>query len=77
MLVALGFPPLKALVLALLGHAAGVSFGAVGTPIVPLLVVDRGACRHLAVLPSRRSSGLVARHLYATLTTSGMRTNQR
>ena len=37
MLVALGFPPLKALVLALLGHAAGVSFGAVGTPIVPLL----------------------------------------
>ena len=37
MLVVLGFPPLKALVLALLGHAAGVSFGAVGTPIVPLL----------------------------------------
>lgn len=37
MLVALGFPPLRALVLALLGHAAGVSFGAVGTPIVPLL----------------------------------------
>lgn len=61
MLVVLGFPPLKALVLALLGHAAGVSFGAVGTPIVPLLVVDRGACRHLAVLPSRRSSGLVRR----------------
>jgi lactate permease len=37
MLVALGFAPLKALVLALIGHAAGVSFGAVGTPIVPLL----------------------------------------
>jgi len=37
MLVALGFQPLKALVLALLGHAAGVSFGAVGTPILPLL----------------------------------------
>lgn len=37
MLVGLGFPPLKALVLALIGHAAGVSFGAIGTPIVPLL----------------------------------------
>ncbi|GGC05240.1 L-lactate permease [Novosphingobium endophyticum] len=37
MLVALGFAPLKALVFALIGHAAGVSFGAVGTPIVPLL----------------------------------------
>jgi len=36
MLVALGFPPVKSLVMALFGHAAGVSFGAVGTPIVPL-----------------------------------------
>lgn len=37
MLVGLGFPPIRALALALLGHAVGVSFGAVGTPIVPLL----------------------------------------
>jgi lactate permease len=37
MLVALGFSPQRALVLALIGHAAAVSFGAVGTPIVPLL----------------------------------------
>lgn len=37
MMVALGFAPLKALTYALIGHAAGVSFGAVGTPMVPLL----------------------------------------
>lgn len=37
MLVALGFAPLKALLLALVGHAAGVSFGAIGTPVLPLL----------------------------------------
>ena len=32
LLVGLGYPPVRAVVLALLGHAAGVSFGAVGTP---------------------------------------------
>ncbi|MDP2357818.1 MAG: L-lactate permease [Beijerinckiaceae bacterium] len=37
MLVALGFSPQRSLLLALIGHAAGVSFGAVGTPILPLL----------------------------------------
>ena len=31
-LVGLGFTPVRAVALALLGHAAGVSFGAVGTP---------------------------------------------
>lgn len=36
MLVALGFAPVRSLVMALFGHAAGVSFGAVGTPVVPL-----------------------------------------
>jgi lactate permease len=43
MLVALGFSPQRSLMLALIGHAAGVSFGAVGIPMVPLLeafVVD-------------------------------------
>jgi len=33
-LVGLGVPPLQAVVLALLGHAAGVSFGALGTPVL-------------------------------------------
>lgn len=32
LLAGLGYPPVRAVVLALLGHAAGVSFGAVGTP---------------------------------------------
>jgi len=34
-LVSLGFTPVQAVSLALIGHAAGVSFGAVGTPVVP------------------------------------------
>lgn len=33
-LVMLGQPPVRAVVLALLGHAAGVSFGALGTPVM-------------------------------------------
>jgi lactate permease len=33
-LVGLGFAPVPAVVLALLGHAAGVSFGALGTPVL-------------------------------------------
>ena len=33
LLVSLGLPPLQAVVLALLGHALGVSFGALGTPV--------------------------------------------
>lgn len=33
-LVGLGFAPVHAVVLALLGHAAGVSFGALGTPVL-------------------------------------------
>lgn len=48
MLVGLGFAPQRALVLALIGHAAGVSFGAVGTPIVPLLESANVGTRQLA-----------------------------
>lgn len=36
LLTGLGVPPVHALTAVLVGHAAGVSFGAVGTPIVPL-----------------------------------------
>lgn len=32
LLLGIGYPPVRAVTLALLGHAAGVSFGAVGTP---------------------------------------------
>ncbi|NBB84329.1 MAG: L-lactate permease [Alphaproteobacteria bacterium] len=35
MLVTLGFAPVQAVTLVLIGHAAGVSFGAVGTPVLP------------------------------------------
>jgi len=34
-LVGLGFTPLHAVTLALIGHAAGVSFGAIGAPVLP------------------------------------------
>lgn len=37
LLVGLGFEPARALVLVLVGHAVGVSFGAVGTPVFALL----------------------------------------
>ncbi|WP_372617126.1 L-lactate permease [Falsiroseomonas sp.] len=36
-LVGLGFEPARAVALALVGHAVGVSFGALGTPLVPQL----------------------------------------
>lgn len=34
LLVGIGFTPVRAVALALIGHAAGVSFGAVGTPVL-------------------------------------------
>ena len=34
-LVAAGFPPVSAVTITLVGHVVGVSFGAIGTPIVP------------------------------------------
>lgn len=39
MLVAVGFAPVQAVTLALVGHAIGVSFGAVGTPVLPQIAV--------------------------------------
>jgi lactate permease len=58
LLAGLGYPPVRAVVLALLGHAAGVSFGAVGTPTltqVDLSGLDprslAGAIALLHVLP--------------------------
>jgi len=40
LLVGLGYDPVRAVVLALLGHAAGVSFGAVGTPTLAQVTVS-------------------------------------
>ncbi len=39
-LVGLGFPPIQAVSLALVGHAVGVSFGAVGTPVMAQLATS-------------------------------------
>lgn len=39
LLVSLGFAPVSAVTLAMIGHAAGVSFGAVGTPVLPQIAV--------------------------------------
>lgn len=55
MLVALGFSPLRSLILALIGHAAGVSFGAMGTPMLPLLEVSQ-------VLPKELSLAVMLLH---------------
>ena len=39
LLVSTGFQPVQAVTLALIGHAAGVSFGAIGTPVLPQVSV--------------------------------------
>ena len=75
LLVGLGVPPLTAVVLALLGHAAGVSFGALGTPVlaqagltgVPALdIAWRSALLH-AVL-----GGVLMLFFMRTLATAGI-----
>ncbi|WP_291297562.1 L-lactate permease [Elioraea sp.] len=48
LLVAVGFAPVQAVSLALIGHAVGVSFGAVGTPVLPQLAATGLSPRALA-----------------------------
>jgi lactate permease len=47
-LVAAGFPPVAAVAAALVGHAAGVSFGAVGTPVIAQVALVEATGRELA-----------------------------
>lgn len=47
-LVGAGFGPIQAVVLALVGHTAGVSFGAIGTPIVPQVAATAFTGQELA-----------------------------
>ena len=47
-LVGAGFPRVQAVVIALIGHAVGVSFGAVGTPILPQMAATEYSGRTLA-----------------------------
>ncbi len=60
LLAGLGYPPVRAVTLALLGHAAGVSFGAVGTPTLaqvsltglsPTALAGSAALMHAIVSP--------------------------
>jgi lactate permease len=50
LLVGLGFDPVRAVALALIGHAAGVSFGAVGTPVITQSEITGLAARDIATL---------------------------
>jgi lactate permease len=47
-LVSAGFSPVAAVVIALVGHAVGVSFGAVGTPVLPQMAATGLGGRELA-----------------------------
>ncbi|WP_299365565.1 L-lactate permease [uncultured Paracoccus sp.] len=58
LLVGLGYGPVMAVVLALLGHAAGVSFGAVGTPVLAQIELSNMDPTGIAVSTGRR--GMVA-----------------
>jgi lactate permease len=54
MLVGLGYPPVQAVTLAMIGHAAGVSFGAIGTPVLPQI-----AQTGLTALEISRATGML------------------
>ncbi len=58
MLVGIGFPPLQAVTLALIGHVPGVSFGAVGTPILPQIAVTPFSGAQLAQASALLHGGL-------------------
>ena len=53
LLVSLGFRPVQAVTVALIGHAVGVSFGAVGTPVLPQV-----AATGLSALALSRANGV-------------------
>jgi len=67
LLVSLGFAPLQAVTLALVGHAAGVSFGAVGTPIFPQMAATGFSALELAqatALPAALLGGILLTSLF-------------
>ncbi len=62
MLIALGFRPLKAAVLALVANTAPVAFGALATPIVTLSAVTTGAAPDQAELFTEDKLGALVGH---------------
>ena len=54
LLVGIGYSPMRAVTLALVGHAAGVSFGAVGTPVLAQVAIT-----DLSPLAVSRTTGLL------------------
>jgi len=73
-LAGLGVPPVRAVVLALLGHAAGVSFGALGTPVlaqVSLTGIDAAEIAWRTALLHAMSGGLLMAFFVWTLREDG------
>src|SRR3954462_1289673 len=54
MLIGLGFKPLSAATLALIGNTAPVAFGALGTPIITLAIVTGSVLKHLSSMVGRQ-----------------------
>jgi len=73
-LVSLGLPPVQAVVAALLGHAVGVSFGALGTPVlaqVALTTLDGHAIGWRTAVLHAVSGGVMMVFLHRVLSSAG------
>jgi len=75
-LVSLGVAPVGAVVLALLGHAVGVSFGALGTPVLAQLAavpgLDPRALSGTTALLHLAAGGVMAFYFHRTLASCGV-----
>ncbi len=72
-LVGAGFSPSRAVILALVGHVAGVSFGAIGTPIVPQVAATEFTALEIsqATAPYHALLGVALAVLVVVLTSRG------
>ena len=72
LLVALGVPALQAVVIALLGHAAGVVFGALGTPLAAQVAMTGLPAADLAWRTALLNAGAAAALMLALARTAGL-----
>lgn len=72
LLVALGVPALQAVVIALLGHAAGVVFGALGTPLAAQVAMTGLPAADLAWRTALLNVGAAAALMLALARTAGL-----